>query len=230
MQLLVSVRDAREAIDALDGGAAIIDVKEPARGSLGAADPECWREVAQVIDGRVPISIALGELRDIQPDVGDDVVPGVDYAKVGLAGCNARAGWFSRWQEVAGRMQGTAPVAVVYADWKTCGSPPPDQILAAAKELGCPALLCDTHDKQSGGLFDHLDRDTLRSLSEAVRSEGMMFALAGSLNLQQLDSLMHFRPDYVAVRGAACAGNRLGTIQRDKVRAIVEQLSARSCP
>ena len=34
MQLLVSVRDAREATDALDGGAAIIDVKEPARGSL----------------------------------------------------------------------------------------------------------------------------------------------------------------------------------------------------
>lgn len=229
MQLLVSVRDAREAIDALNGGAAIIDVKEPARGSLGAADPQCWREVVEVVGGRVPVSIALGELRDMQPDMGDDVVPGVDYAKVGLAGCYGLADWFSRWRELVERMQGTAPVAVVYADWETCGSLPPDQILAAAKTLGCPALLCDTYNKQSGGLFEHLDRDAILTLSEAVRCEGMMFALAGSLELQHLDSLVHFRPDYVAVRGAACDGNRLGAIQRDKVRAIVEQLSAASC-
>jgi uncharacterized protein (UPF0264 family) len=230
MQLLVSVRDAREATDALDGGAAIIDVKEPARGSLGAADPECWRQVAQVVGGRVPLSIALGELRDIQPDIGDRVVSEVDYAKVGLAGCCGLADWFIRWREVARRLRETAPVAVVYADWKTCGSPPPEQILAAARKLGCPALLCDTHDKQSGGLFDHLDRDTILSLSEAVRCAGMMFALAGSLELRHLDLLMQCRPDYVAVRGAACAGNRLGTIQRDKVRALVDQLSATSCP
>ena len=138
---------------------------------------------------------------------------------MGLAGCCGLADWFIRWREVARRLRGTAPVAVVYADWKTCGSPPPEQILAAARKLGCPALLCDTHDKQSGGLFDHLDRDTILSLSEAVRCAGMMFALAGSLELRHLDLLMQCRPDYVAVRGAACAGNRLGTIQRDKVRA-----------
>jgi uncharacterized protein (UPF0264 family) len=35
--LLVSVRDAAEAADALAGGADLIDVKEPNAGSLGAA-------------------------------------------------------------------------------------------------------------------------------------------------------------------------------------------------
>ena len=34
-KLLVSVRDAAEAIDALAGGADLIDVKEPLAGSLG---------------------------------------------------------------------------------------------------------------------------------------------------------------------------------------------------
>ena len=36
-QLLVSVRSPAEALAALEGGAALIDVKEPARGSLGRA-------------------------------------------------------------------------------------------------------------------------------------------------------------------------------------------------
>ena len=36
--LLVSVRSADEAIAALAGGADVIDVKEPNRGALGAAD------------------------------------------------------------------------------------------------------------------------------------------------------------------------------------------------
>ena len=38
--LLVSVRSAAEALSALAGGADVIDVKEPNRGSLGAADDE----------------------------------------------------------------------------------------------------------------------------------------------------------------------------------------------
>ena len=37
--LLVSVRDGQEARAALDGGAAVIDVKEPLRGSLGLPQP-----------------------------------------------------------------------------------------------------------------------------------------------------------------------------------------------
>ena len=39
-QLLVSVRSAEEARAALEGGAALIDVKEPSRGSLGSASVE----------------------------------------------------------------------------------------------------------------------------------------------------------------------------------------------
>ncbi len=38
-RLLVSVRSAAEAEIALSAGADLIDVKEPSRGSLGAADP-----------------------------------------------------------------------------------------------------------------------------------------------------------------------------------------------
>ncbi len=230
MQLLVSVRNATEAIDALEGGASIIDVKEPARGSLGAADPACWREVLQVVGQRAPVSIALGELLDSELDQYLEMIPPVQYAKVGLAGCAQDCGWSQRLQDLVSRLpRGTSPVAVAYADWTTCRAPSPNQVMEAARQFGCPALLCDTHDKQHGGLMDYLDIPTLVTLSDSARRAGMLFALAGSLDLQQLPSLQSLQMDYIAVRGAACDGGRLGTVRRDKVREMVQHLSL-LCP
>ncbi len=62
--LLVSVRDAAEAAASLAGGADLIDVKEPARGPLGRADAATIAAVVQAVGGRVPVSAALGELRE----------------------------------------------------------------------------------------------------------------------------------------------------------------------
>lgn len=70
--LLVSVRDAAEAAAALEGGAAIIDVKEPRHGPLGAADPEAIAAVAQVVGSRLPWTMACGELGGSPGDTGGD--------------------------------------------------------------------------------------------------------------------------------------------------------------
>jgi uncharacterized protein (UPF0264 family) len=61
-RLLVSVRDAAEARAVLDAGAHLIDVKEPRRGSLGAADGRQVADVLNTVAGRVPVSAAMGEL------------------------------------------------------------------------------------------------------------------------------------------------------------------------
>ena len=61
MPLLVSVRSAEEVSAALAGGADIIDAKEPARGSLGAVDPEVLSAIAAGTPGSVPLSVALGD-------------------------------------------------------------------------------------------------------------------------------------------------------------------------
>ena len=63
--LLVSVRDAAEAAEALDGGAAIIDVKEPRHGPLGAAEPEAIAAVARMVGTRRPWTMACGELGEV---------------------------------------------------------------------------------------------------------------------------------------------------------------------
>ena len=70
--LLVSVRDAAEAAAALEGGAAIIDVKEPRHGPLGAADPEAIAAVAQVVGSRRPWTMACGELGGGPGDTAGD--------------------------------------------------------------------------------------------------------------------------------------------------------------
>ncbi len=84
-RLLVSVRSAEEARAAVRGGAAIIDVKEPARGPLGRADAVVWSQVRAVVPAAIPVSIALGELSECSVD-DQPFFNGISYRKVGLAG------------------------------------------------------------------------------------------------------------------------------------------------
>ena len=67
MRLLVSVRAAAEVAPALAGGAAIVDAKEPARGSLGAVRPEVLRQIASLVPATVPLSVALGDFTTDEP-------------------------------------------------------------------------------------------------------------------------------------------------------------------
>ena len=88
-KLLVSVRSAGEARSALAGGADLIDVKEPSRGPLGAADPAVIRDVIAAVDGRVPVSAAFGEWLAW---AGKKAPRGLHYAKWGLAQLTDLAG------------------------------------------------------------------------------------------------------------------------------------------
>lgn len=74
-RLLVSVRNAKEALMAVRGGADIIDVKEPSKGSLGRASLENLLAIADVLRQQqqhsdrvrtepVPLSVALGEVQE----------------------------------------------------------------------------------------------------------------------------------------------------------------------
>ena len=60
--LLVSVRCADEVAIAVDGGADIIDVKEPSHGSLGMATPETLATCATVVPEQLLWTVAGGEL------------------------------------------------------------------------------------------------------------------------------------------------------------------------
>lgn len=226
--LLVSVRDAAEALTALRGEATLIDVKEPRYGSLGAASPEIWREVRRAVPADVPCSAALGELQDVTPEQiasWRDSLAGYQFAKLGLAGCGAIASWQQRWQEVLQELRPeTRRVAVIYADWQSAGAPPPEVILQAAIDCGCSAILLDTFDKAGGTIINFLSPGELSQILGAARAAGLMTVLAGSLTLALTRELLPLAADFVAVRGAVCRAGRVGTVDETLVAAFAEIL------
>ena len=146
-KLLISVRNAVEAQIAVDAGADLIDVKEPAHGSLGAADPGILEAVLQQVNDRRPLSAALGELLSAVP-LPAAFAGRLRYAKFGLAGCGTFDGWIALWQQAIERLpRGVEPVAVAYADWQSALAPDPWHVLERAHALRCAGVLVDTHDK-----------------------------------------------------------------------------------
>ncbi len=223
-KLLVSVRSADEARAALAGGADLIDVKEPRNGALGAADEQVQREIIQTIHGRAPCSLALGELLGGKLTFPTDVP--FAFAKIGLAGCGRLETWPVRWREAWRALpRETTRVAVAYADWETCAAPAPDEILKHAAQCDCRVLLLDTFDKSAGNLFTHWNSPSLSRFIDSIHHAEMLAVLAGSLTLNDFPAALALSPDYLAVRGAACVGERQGDIKQHRVRALANSLA-----
>ena len=226
VHLLVSVRNEAEADAALAGGANVIDIKEPRRGSLGMAAPQVIESVLKRVGARTPVSAALG-------DIGDDhlSIPaeGLDYVKIGLA--QAPHDWRARLQRrfaAAGRARS---VAVAYADHRDVAAPPAHQVLAWARQHAAAGLLVDTAGKARRHLFDYFDPQQLRDLIVAANNANLFIALAGSLSGGAFEQAVKLRPDIVAVRGAACVGNdRNRPIDRARVAALARVIAAHSEP
>ncbi|MCH5376284.1 MAG: (5-formylfuran-3-yl)methyl phosphate synthase, partial [Planctomycetes bacterium] len=167
--LLISVRNAEEAATALAGGVDLLDVKEPASGSLGAASPAIWQDVLDTCRHRVPTSVALGELHQAGDRPDPAVLGQFDYAKVGLADCGRRSDWQHRWMERLDALPtSVSPVAVVYADWQQCGAPVPQQIIRQAADSRCGVVLFDTYVKSGADLFAHIPPAELRRMIAVI--------------------------------------------------------------
>jgi uncharacterized protein (UPF0264 family) len=227
--LLVSVRDVEEAREALAGGAAIVDVKEPGRGPLGAADAGIAAAIGAAVGGRVPWTVACGELV-ARPDqspalavagaVGRTGAALPNGAKAGPAGCSA-VEWRGAFAAFAAALPtDTIPIAVVYADWRRADAPPPEALIAAAAEVArCGALLIDTFDKRGPAVLAGTAPEVLRGWIATAKMAGLTTALAGRLSIESLAAAAALGPDVLAIRGAACAGGRDGPVRRHLVEA-----------
>lgn len=226
-RLLVSVRSAEEALAGLQGGADLIDIKEPLRGALGAAEVSVWRAVNAAIERRVPISAALGELLDSACLTRAAQAQGFTYVKAGLAGCAKLADWVSRWRQLQQALPSQVElVAVIYADFERAEAPTSDQVIAATVELGLKTLLVDTFDKSHGDLEACLSARGLQRLLTAAKAHRLQVALAGSLTEQTIPAVLPLSPDWLAVRGAACRqGQRTGAVCSERVARLRALLS-----
>lgn len=108
-------------------------------------------------------------------------------------------------------------VAVVYADWQVAESPPPEIVLLGARELKCHAMLVDTFDKRGPGLLGVWSSAQLADCVRAARDAGLLVVLGGKIREEHLDRLMSLEPDFIAVRGAVCRGDRSGTLDPRRI-------------
>ncbi len=221
--LLVSVRNADEARLALAAGVDVIDIKEPSAGSLGAASLENIAAILATVDGRCPVSAALGELNEAEDRCVAELPSGLTFAKLGLSRCASRSDWCARWHALFSQAPGgPTPVAVAYADHKLCDAPPASEVLEAAVEMGCAAILIDTFDKAAGRLLDWWSVEQIEAFLRTAAERKMPVVLAGSLRAEDIEALSPLRPYLFAVRGAACREGRAGPLDAERIRNLVD--------
>jgi (5-formylfuran-3-yl)methyl phosphate synthase len=212
VKLLVSVIDAAEARLAVAGGVDIVDVKNPAEGSLGAPAPRVLAQVRAAVPAELPLSAALGDLPNLPGTAAlaalGAVRCGADYVKLGLWGSSrpdeAAALLRAAREAVDGR---AAVVAVAYADAARVagGRPlPPSQLVAAARAAGVAGCLLDTAIKDGRGLLSWLGPGALAGLVVEAHDAGLEIALAGELRAEDLPAVRATGADTAGVRSAAC--------------------------
>ncbi|NYT01017.1 MAG: hypothetical protein GKB99_04770 [Methanocellales archaeon] len=227
MKLLVSVVDADETVDALKGGADIIDVKNPREGSLGANFPWVINEIKQILQGGVEMSCALGDAPYLPGTVSLAAFGcaslGPDYIKVGLYGTKNKEEALDVMRAVV-RSVGDVNdeisiIASGYADFKRVGSLDPMLLSEVAMESGCEGILVDTGIKDGKRLFDFMNLKKIRDFTESGHEFGLLVALAGSLRAEDILLLRDdINPDVIGIRGAACNNyDRKGSISQKKV-------------
>ncbi len=205
-KLLVSVRSGNEAVAASEGGAAVIDVKEPLNGPLGRAGYDVWREVRMATPPDILLSLALGELGDWTDSeiesVPADACSGFAFRKIGLA--QSTADWaecLARFRSTFDSTQSEAAswVAVVYLDWRVASAPPPDSIVSEALgNANCRGVLFDTWHKKAERTA--VDFTSWKPLFGRVRDSRRFIALAGSLDARAIEAISVLEPDIFAVR------------------------------
>lgn len=203
--LLASVATVAEIAPALRLGADIVDLKDPARGALGAWAATDVRRAVAAIAGRCVTSATVGDLpMDPAPLLAAArgmAATGVDLVKLGFfAGGDHRS--IARALTPAA-IEGARLVAVLMADQAPdLGLPP---ILA---EAGFAGVMLDTADKRAGGLRRHLADATLGRFVGEAAACGLVTGLAGSLGLADIPALAALQPSYLGFRGALCGGDR----------------------
>jgi hypothetical protein len=230
MQLLVSVSDAAEARAAVQGGADIIDAKNPSMGALGAVRPGVFSEIRRAVDSSRLATAALGDASNVVEELARDLVlRGARLVKVGFAGVTD----VGRVEEIIERLTRACAsvdaesgvVAVAYAESQAGGCIDAHELLPIAARSGASGVLVDTADKLGPGLLDLWSMLTLESWVAEAHAHGLMAAVAGKLRPDDLGAVADAGADVAGVRGAACVGGRVGRVSSELVRALAARVA-----
>jgi uncharacterized protein (UPF0264 family) len=233
LKLLISPINAFEADAAIQGGANIIDVKNPKEGALGANFPWVIREIKAVTPRNLEVSCTIGEA----PLPGSMALAafgaaslGVDYVKVGLKGVKTVDEAVAFLEQIRRAAKEANPqvkvVAAGYGDAQKIGALNPLLIPEVAHRAKVEVAMLDTSVKDGTTLFDNLTVEEIQKFVASAHGYGLQVALAGSLRKEQLSLIYTLDADIVGLRGAACTNSDRvgGEISATLVKSLVNTI------
>jgi uncharacterized protein (UPF0264 family) len=230
VKLLISPQNPKEAIEAIAGGADIIDVKNPKEGPLGANFPWVIKEIKQLTPNNVELSCTLGEAPKVPGSMAlaayGAASLGVDYVKVGLSEISTVQSAINLLEGVvhAVKMCNSKIKVVVagYGDYFRVNSIEPQLVVQAAFIAKADFVMLDTAIKDGKNLFTFQTPQQLEMFVDVAHKHNLGVALAGSLQGQNLLVVKELKADIVGLRGAACQNSNrdTGYITRERVKEL----------
>jgi len=239
MRLLVSVVNEEEVTAAVEGGADIIDVKNPREGTLGGNFPHVIRRVRKHTPPALEVSATIGDVPNLPGTVSlaalGASICGVQYIKVGLFGIQNPQDAVFLLQQVCRAVRehdrAIQIIAAAYADADKIKALHPYHLPAVAIEAGVNGCLLDTALKGDGTLLTKLRDVQLQEFVSHCLKANLLCALAGSLSLKDIPHVCKFGADIIGVRTAVCRGDRVnGQVDRQKVKRLKEEIALNVSP
>ena len=234
MLLMVSVQNVDEALEAEQGGADVVDVKNLQEALVGSGHPSTVRQVRGIIPVEKHVSVTLG----VVPNQAGTVAMAV-YAAAMMDATSVKVGFRVADYDTAAEVLlesrraldgfNTKLVGSLFADNELYeGGLDPHLMVQLAKDGECDGFLIDTLTKDGRNLFDFMPEPVLRQIVLEGKQLGMSTALSGHLKISDLDELARINPDIVGVRGAVCSsGDRGRAVAWEAVAEFKRQLDMR---
>lgn len=227
MKLLVSPMNVEEANISKQGGADIIDVKNPKEGSLGANFPWMIRLVKRIV-GSTPVSATIGDF-NYKPGTASlaalgAAFAGAEYIKVGLYNIQTKEQALNMLTNIVRSVKDyddkKKVVAAGYSDYKRINSISPLELPSVGAKAGVDVVMIDTGIKDGRPTFEFLTEQELMIFVSRAREFGIETAIAGSIKFENIPVLKRISPDIIGVRGCVCGGDRHSSIKLELVERL----------
>jgi len=232
-RLLVSVRGRNEALEAVKGGAKIVDAENP-DSALGKVYPLNIATIkkASLKHKGVTVSTNIGEKQlnrrtACQSALGV-ATAGADTIKVGMA--SLRNDQVKLLTDTVTRTikywyREKKVIPAFFADTKLRKVFDPfARVKWLADITEIDGILIDTFNKEIGkGLLDYVNVGTIKRFVDDCHHAGLEAWIAGSIKATQIEKLWDTGVDVICVRSAACgkASDRGGKVRADLVSRLV---------